>query len=219
MSRRLRFTLLADGTSDRALLPILRWTIEQLDSATLIVEGEVADLRGLPTSYRNSLGRRIKVAVELFPCDLLVVHRDAEHQDRVDERLLEIQHAVSDADLGRTATVPVIPVRMTEAWLLVDEAAIRAAASNPNGRTPLCLPPVHEIEGVQAKEVLFNLLTTASELPPRRLKRFDRYSARARVAECMSDFSRLRSLSSFRRFESTVRETCGPLVMNQVGNR
>lgn len=44
--------------------------------------------------------------------------------------------------------VPVIPGRMTEAWLRLDEAAIRRVAGNPNGRTKLGLPKLHEVESV-----------------------------------------------------------------------
>jgi hypothetical protein len=36
--------------------------------------------------------------------------------------------------------VCVVPVRMMEAWLLIDEMAIRRVAGNPNGRIPIELP-------------------------------------------------------------------------------
>jgi hypothetical protein len=42
-------------------------------------------------------------------------------------------------DAGRTEA-RVVPVRMTKAWLTVDEAAIRKAARNPLGTAPLELP-------------------------------------------------------------------------------
>lgn len=51
--------------------------------------------------------------------------------------------------IGVQISVPhvcVIPVRMTEAWLLFDEAAIRQAAGNRLGRAPLALPPLDEVE-------------------------------------------------------------------------
>ena len=44
--------------------------------------------------------------------------------------------------------VLVIPVRMTEAWLLIDELALRRAAGNPNGRNPLDLPALKDLEAL-----------------------------------------------------------------------
>jgi hypothetical protein len=44
--------------------------------------------------------------------------------------------------MGQTPVrhIPVVPVRMTEAWLLADEFAIRSAPGNPNGTQSLDLP-------------------------------------------------------------------------------
>ena len=74
----LRFTLLSDGPSDRALLPVLSWVLQAAGEVTLS-HGEWADLSVLWRGT-TSLGERIQRAVELFPCDLLFIHRDAEKQ-------------------------------------------------------------------------------------------------------------------------------------------
>ena len=42
--------------------------------------------------------------------------------------------------------VCVVPVRMQEAWLLIDEAALRRAAGDPNGTQPLAMPDVQRLE-------------------------------------------------------------------------
>jgi hypothetical protein len=76
--------------------------------------------------------------------DVLVVHRDAEAQT-VDHRLAEIQAALEDVAL-QWYLIPVIPVRMTEAWLLLDESAIRVVAGRPTGIDPLNLPSVWSVE-------------------------------------------------------------------------
>jgi hypothetical protein len=68
----------------------------------------------------RALRERIKSALEPYPSDLLFIHRDAEGESE-DKRLGEIENAVSGI-LGRM--VPVIPVCMQEAWLLIDEALI-----------------------------------------------------------------------------------------------
>jgi hypothetical protein len=98
---------------------------------------------------------------------------------------------------------------MTEAWLLFDSAAIRLAADNPNGQARLDLPRVREIEQVaNPKKKLADLLCIASEKSGRRLDQFRRdLSGRVhRVAEVIDDFSPLRVLKAFRKFEDDTLE-------------
>ena len=78
----------------------------------------------------------------LYPCDLLFVHRDAE-KESYDFRRQQVEAAV---DGGHH--VPVIPVRMSEAWLLHEEAAIRRGSGNPVGRTALELPQPKDVEAL-----------------------------------------------------------------------
>ncbi|BCB82630.1 hypothetical protein Pflav_090400 [Phytohabitans flavus] len=68
-----------------------------------------------------------------------------------------------------SALVPVIPVRMTEAWLLLDESAIRRVAGNPRGKTDLGLPKAHQVESIaDPKELLDQCLLTAANVTGRR---------------------------------------------------
>jgi hypothetical protein len=99
--------------------------------------------------------------------------------------------------------VPVVPVRMLEAWLLSDESALRTAAGNPNGRRPLELPRIQEIESLpDPKGILHDLLRQASELGSRRRRNVE--VSAIRVAERTEDFSRLRGLQAFRALEAEV---------------
>jgi hypothetical protein len=102
--------------------------------------------------------------------------------------------------------VCVVPVRMTEAWFLFDESAIRRAAGNPGGRSTLPLPPLSKTEALpDPKQTLHELLRAATELPLRRLKRFSTIQASRRLAELIDDFSPLRHLPAFATLESEVR--------------
>lgn len=94
MPERLNFTLVADGPSDRALILILEWALGQRLGATLI-EGEYADLGELLPQPPKKLSCRIAKSVELYPCELLFVHRDAERES-FDRRQREIQDAIDD---------------------------------------------------------------------------------------------------------------------------
>jgi hypothetical protein len=101
--------------------------------------------------------------------------------------------------------VCVVPVRMTEAWLLFDEIKLRLAAGNPAGTVQLSLPAFPRIEGLpDPKETLYRLLQNATELPPRRLKKFSHTQAFYRLAELIEDFSPLRQLPAFTSLEEDL---------------
>lgn len=202
--RELTFTLLADGPSDAALIPILRWSLRQRMQLTTI-QSEWADLRRLPNPPRD-LPSRILEALKLYPCDVLFVYRDAENQNP-DLRYREIEEATERvaAEIGRKYYVCVVPVRMQEAWLLINQSAIRRAAGNPNGKKALALPDVSEIESTPSpKKRLLQLLKDASELRGRRLKKFRPTKHVHLIAANISDFSPLRQLPAFQRLEADI---------------
>ncbi len=201
----LRYTLLADGSSDRALLPILTWLLRQSCGA-IPIEAEFADLRRLPYPPKK-LSERIHWSVELYPCDLLFVHRDAESAP-IEVREAEIRKALKESSVeGSVRVVCVVPVRMQEAWLLIDEAALRRAAGNPNGTQPLAMPDVQRLEELtDPKQLIRDLLRQASELQGRRLERFNWRSSAHRVAEIIDDFSILYRLTAFQRLAAAVEQ-------------
>ena len=151
----LQTTLLTDGSSDAVLLPILRWVFRQLTPEA--VELRWADLRGLPKPPRH-LSDRLKCAVQLFSCQVLFVHRDAEGQTaghRFDE--------ITRANRTGLSHVCVIPVRMQEAWLLLSEDAVRMAAGRPSGKESLDLSHPTQWESLpDPKNTLHSALVTAS---------------------------------------------------------
>lgn len=208
-----RITLVADGSSDQALLPILVWMLRE-HFGRIPIQPDFADLRRLPKPPRE-LFERIAMSVELYPCDVLFVHRDAEREP-IENRRREIHSALERCEIGVLPVVYVIPVRMQETWLLIDGPALRRAAGNPQGRHPLDLPDLRRLEDLpNPKETLHDLLGTASGLSGRRLQRFKRHVERHvhRVAEEVDDFGPLRELRAFQRVESDVialRQTGGP---------
>jgi hypothetical protein len=201
----LKYTLLADGSSDANLLPIIDWTLKTVAGVAL-AEGTYADLWRL-RKRPASLDQRIVKAVEFFPCTVLFVHRDAEKEPAI-ARSSEIKSAVETAARAGCAipAVAVIPVRMIEAWLLFNEVAIRNAAGNPTGVVPLNLPAWQQTEELpDPKQVLQDALRTASELRRRRLNKFRAASAFRRIVDFVDDFSPLRKLTAFMAFENSVR--------------
>ena len=147
------------------------------------------------------------MALDFYPCDVLFVHRDAEQRNGYAARRGEIEQAVEQADVGLPC-IPVVPVRMTEAWLLIDEEALRRAADRPNGVVPLDWPTLQRLERLHAKNRLFHLLRTAADLTGRRLQGFSPGERRARLASLIEDFTPLRHFESFRRLEEDIRTFC-----------
>ncbi len=206
--RELRYTLTTDGSSDVALLPILTWLL-RTNGVSCAIQAEWADLRQSRQSKKRKLDNRIRLSIDLYPCDLLFVHRDAEREPRakrVDE-ITEATEAVKKVvdSYAVPPVVCVVPVRMQEAWLLFDEAAIRYAAGNRFSRHPLELPPLRHLEQLaDPKAVLHECLKQASGFGWRRLKRFRAHKRAHRVAEIIDDFSPLRVLSAFAALEKDV---------------
>ncbi|HEW79074.1 MAG TPA: DUF4276 family protein [Phycisphaerales bacterium] len=203
----LRYTLLSDGPSDKALMPILTWLLRQ-HVPNLPIQSRWSELRRLPTPPRE-LHEKIQLSIDLYPCDLLFVHRDAETTS-LEERLGEINQAISNAIVDRQmpAVVCVVPIRMMEAWLLFDINAIRQAAGNPNGTVSLSLPTLSGIESLpDPKRVLRDILLTATGLGTHRRRRFDTNIAVQRIPECIEDFSSLRILSAFIALEEKIKRT------------
>jgi hypothetical protein len=203
----LQYTLLSEGSTDKALMPILTWLLRQ-HVPNLPIQRRWAELRTLCPPPRQ-LYERVHKSIELFPCDLLFVHRDADTAS-LDDRRREIERAITDACIDNDVSVVicVIPVRMTEAWLLFDEDAIRQAAGNPKGTVLLQLPRLSDIEDLpDPKRMLHIALLTATEYGTHRRRRFDVNVAVRRVTECIDNFSPLRKLSAFMALEEEIRRT------------
>lgn len=139
---------------------------------------------------------------------ILLVHRDA------DRAGLEARR--SEIPLVNHPLVGIVPVRMTEAWLLLDESAIRRAAQNPNGRGPLELPNAKKLESIpDPKAHLQELILRASEITsPRRMRRSKRDLPRAQhvLAQEITDFGVLDGLPAFRAFVTEFDE-----ALNEIG--
>jgi hypothetical protein len=207
--KELRYTLVSDGSSDRALLPIISWLLME-QGVLCPIQAEWADLGRLRNPPRT-LAAKIERSLDLYPCDILFVHRDAERGvdwQSYQQRRNEIIDALANINLAQIPPICVVPVRMMEAWLLINEAALRRAVGNPNGETPLNLPSIANLENIpDPKEVLYLLLRVASELSGRRLRRFEERRSAGLVAEYIDDFGQLRALPAFRALEADIEET------------
>jgi hypothetical protein len=208
----LTYTIVGDGTSESALIPMLDWLIRQ-SGYNGELQGQCCDFRLFRRTQGNLLAQRIEYGLRLYPCDLLFVHRDAERASR-QKRVQEITVALNSLFTSSLSTpsVCVIPIRMTETWLLFDEASIRRAAGNPNGSVTLLLPDLVTLEKLaRPKGILYALIKKATELPSHRRESFPVNSSAKRISQYIKDFSPLRSLSAFAALEL---DTCN-IIHNQ----
>ena len=183
--------LLGEGNSDRCLLAPIRWVLQQA----------TADQWSLHfvDPARTGGGTLTEKIAQIEPCDLLFVHRDRDRatvQDRVGE--------IADA-VGARRHVPVVPVRALEAWLLLDEAAIRTAAGRPAGTESLDLPPPNRVEQEPDPKGRLRRALLAACGSGRVRARFRADVAVYRVADLVDDWSGHRRLDAFVRLEADTR--------------
>ncbi len=192
------YTLVADGTSDTVLVELLNWSLKQRGVTPVVAQS--ADFSRIPRPRTTE--ERLRAALDLYPCEVLFVHRDAEAQP-ADLRREEIADARRWAGVRH---VPVVPVRMTEAWLLADEIAIRSAAGNPNGTQDLDLPEIGRLEELpNPKKVLHDALIQASGLNARRRSRLPVRQRVHLIPNYIDDYSRLNVLPAFRTLQEDIR--------------
>lgn len=199
----MRGALICDGVSDAGLSIVIERSARALGVELVVDVVNFDQLRpGL------SLARRLAVLPTLVASlDVLFVHRDAEGGD-TEHRHMEIKRAIGGASL-EYPHVPVVPVRMTEAWLLCDPAPIRRVVGNPNGRTPLSLPADPE-RMIDPKAELRSLLAKAAEVQGRRLEQLDRRfpQLRRQLLETLDVNGPISRLPSFVRFNENLAAWC-----------
>jgi hypothetical protein len=202
--RVLTSALLTDGSSDRALIPLIVRSLQNI--APKFHFADIAVAEKIPGALRD----RVVRCLNDYPCDLLFVHRDAENQG-LEARLHEIETATAQLAVKPVA---VVPVKMTESWLITDESSIRRAVGNPSGNEDLGLPEINRAERVDAKKVLDSALSTAAFKSARRRKKFRPESYRFRVAEELPSLENLQRLGSYIAFEDRLRMALDSLTKN-----
>lgn len=201
----------AEGSSDAPLASLVETLFRDQGVKVRLT---APDFGQLP-EVRKDVESRIRAGVKLMDgrVDLVVVHRDADNAGS-DARRQEVEAAMARVEIAAQCC-PVIPVRMTEAWVLIDEGSIRKVAGNPRGRSDLGLPKLTEIERVaDPKELLRKSLLTASALTGRRrereAKRFN--SQRRQLLELVDRNGPITSLPGWQRLTDDVGRVAAQLM-------
>lgn len=208
-NRLIRFLLLCEGSSDKALVPHLRQLLSNCGAPVVVGSAIALSAVRDPGQGRGSaLERKLHAVLSNeSEIDLLFIHRDADAAGH-EERSREMAEALGNLPF-ETDHVPVIPVRATEAWVLLDEDAIRRAAGNPRGRQPLNLPRPARVEReVDPKRTLEFALMTASGHSGHRLRKFrSRFGQQRRILlEQLPTGGALDEVPAWSRLEQAVLE-------------
>jgi hypothetical protein len=125
--KRLELALYAEGPTDaRFLPPIIQRTTEQLLRRYEVKSADVVTVN-IPkiTGYNNRDQCILEAARKAANCNILIIHSDADHPTR--ERAIQERFRPGYELVRRTqeslckSLLPIIPVRMTEAWMLAAE--------------------------------------------------------------------------------------------------
>jgi hypothetical protein len=199
-------TLVGEGNRDHAIAEIIEW-IFRTKSTLLESQFHVVFAEECVMSSGKNFRERVVIARQLYPANLYVIHRDVDGPpSSLDEKTTQIMDEL-DGVFGVDEMVLVLPVRSTEAWLTVDEMAIRIAVGNRNGNQILNLPALSEIESeLNIKAVFETSLQLASGLNAERWQRKVNSFGNVGllVAKAIVSFEKLRRFESFNQFENLI---------------
>ena len=204
-TRSVSFAFLCEGSSDRGLIAHLE---------TLLVHFGAQEATGMPGPQKGTIPARLQQLLAEATgagINMVFIHRDSDGPDR-EGREREIRQGVEESGFPHPF-IPVIPVQETEAWLLLDEQAIRDVVAS-KGKQPLRLPKPNAIEGTRKpKEILQKALLAASETSGRRLKKeknsFNHH--RRMLLQRFDPFGAVRDLPSWQRLERDIQRALAQL--------
>ena len=198
-ARSVSFAFLCEGSSDTGLIAHLE---------TLLVHFGAQEATGMPDTRKGTIParlRQLRTEETGTGIDMVFIHRDSDGPDR-EGREREIRRGVEESGFPHPF-IPVIPVQETEAWLLLDEQAIRDVVAS-KGKQPLRLPKPNAIEGTRKpKEILQKALLAASETSGRRLKKEkNSFNHHRRVLlQRLDPFGAVRDLPSWQCLERAIK--------------
>lgn len=216
MVSQLTIAMYLEGPTDERYLPVVvertasRVLSEQANQPVDIIPPTVLH-PDTKTSQSDRVSSMISVAKQAIGYHLLIVHADADAPTRDDalrERYEPGRQQVVDLDwsIGE-AMVPIIPIRMTEAWMMADLSAFQYVVGTNLGRESLGFPDRADlVEGIlNPKQKLLKALRSAAASHRRRRKASlpGLYEPMARIV----NLSVLEQIPAFKAFEEDLVST------------
>ncbi|MDZ4763639.1 MAG: DUF4276 family protein [Chloroflexota bacterium] len=153
----------------------------------------------------------LEVAKAGYGYSLIIFHQDADASDTqkcLSERFQPRYETVKNTDEQINKTfVPIIPVRMTEAWMLVDFEAFKRVTGTDKNADDLEFPNrPHQVEALQEPKFIFEQAVRKSRNSSRRRRRMIDPSEIYVPLAAQIDLERLRLVPSFHEFETGLKD-------------
>ena len=213
--RLLSSALYCEGPSDAVFLrPLLLRLCETIaaDARAPVEIPDVIDLIDEPEHRSRPRDERIAAAARAAEGAwiILFIHADADARDPQAAMAERVQPAIDRLarDLGTSRkAVAVVPIRMTEAWLLADIDAFRSVLGTTLDAGALGLNVAHGVERMTDPKARFRRAIAAARP---RVRAGQLASYRARLGEAVS-LEQLRRLTAFRTLEHDFRTALSAL--------
>ncbi|MCX6030662.1 MAG: DUF4276 family protein [Chloroflexi bacterium] len=214
--------LYAEGHADERFLPVViqravEQILQQRGRTVVDVMEPITVNHTIDRQFATRPERILEAARRSAGYHALVVHADADYPTSaraLNERFGPGLERVSQARYNRQAVcdhlLPIIPVQMTEAWMLADPEALRTVVGTATQALELGLPAhAHEVESdPYPKQTLEQAIRKALASRPKRRRRIDLNTVYEPLARQIS-LERLAAVPSYRQF---VADMIGVLI-------
>jgi len=154
-----RSTLVAEGSTDGALGPMLTWLLERHLPQADVETTHVLSMDELSGIAKADLVGRMRRALDHYPCEILFVHRDADSEDDA-PRYEEIRRAVAHL-APAPPVIAVVSIQAVEAWLMFHADALFHAVRK-RARVAFDLPPLRTVQSIAHPKQRFHALLRAA---------------------------------------------------------
>lgn len=217
--------LYAEGTTDHRFLPLIiqRTAVQILSQRGRTIVDVLEPMLVEPEEQRSHAQNILAVAQRVYGYHLLFVHADADAntsaaalQHRIRPGVALVQGAQQRGERVCAELVPIVPVQMTEAWMLVDTEALLDIIGTPTTEHRLRIPAkAQQIELIaDPKQQLTQIFAEVLASRTRRVRR------RHTIAELYEPLARtinlaaLSQLPSYQRFVTDLTQAL--IVLNFV---
>lgn len=174
--------LYAEGSTDQRFLPLIiqRTAVQILSQRGHTIVDVLEPMPVEPAKKDDRAQSILAVARQVHGYHLLFVHADADAssttpalRQRIEPGVALIQAAQQRGETVCTDLVPIVPVQMTEAWMLVDRDALLSVIGTPPEHHNLDIPfrPQHVEQIADPKQQLARIFAEALASRTRRVRR------------------------------------------------
>jgi hypothetical protein len=215
----------AEGRTDERFLPIvIQRTVEQILAqrgrmAVDVLEPVVLN-HTIDRKFQKREERILEAARRSAGYHALIVHADADHptpNQAMDERIRPgFERVYKAKERVCDKLLPIIPVQMTEAWMLIDSEALRSVIGTNIEAQALGLPTrAQQVESDRdPKQTLIQAIQNAIADRPRRRRRINLGTVYEPLARLIN-LERLSAVPAYQQFVSDMTETLIALHLAQ----